>query len=145
MKIRSKIAAGAISIAALGLGLISASPASAYASPGDCSNAGACLFYSPGFSGAYFGDTSGTSKGYEDYPYNSTYTFGGGGSGSGQYVRNNAASVYNYNSSDSVWIYYSPGGYGVSQRFYPKSGGDLISALRNNNASQCFDTYGICR
>ncbi|MFF4345062.1 hypothetical protein ACFY00_34730 [Kitasatospora sp. NPDC001540] len=144
MKIRSRIAVGVLSVAALGLGLVSASPAAA--SSGYCANTyDACLFYSPGYAGGYFGDGEGTTKGYETYQYSSTYTFGGGGAGSGQYVRNNAASVFNYNINDSLTIYYSPGGYGVSQFFRPNTGGNLISALRNNNASQCFDTFDICR
>ncbi|MFI9783594.1 hypothetical protein ACIHEI_08835 [Kitasatospora sp. NPDC051984] len=143
MKIRRKIAAGVLSMAALGLGLISASPASA--SAGYCNpTVDACLYYSPGYSGAFFGDGYGSGMGYEDYTYDSNHTFGGGGAGNGQYVRNNAASVYNY-ADDILTIYYSPGGYGVSQRFKPRTGGDLISALRNNNASQCIEWTGTCR
>ncbi len=143
MKVRSKVAAGVLSIAALGLGVVSASPAAA--SSGSCADYDACLYYSPDFQGAKFGDGDGNSNNYETYQYNSTYTFGGGGAGNGQYVRNNAASVFNQNRNNSVTIYYSPGGYGVSQYIKRGTGANLIPALRNNNASQCFDTFNSCR
>ncbi|MED7947483.1 hypothetical protein ACFVYP_29390 [Kitasatospora sp. NPDC058201] len=102
MTIRTKVAAGVMSIAALGLGAVSASPAAA--SSGYCASYDACLYYSPNFQGAFFGDGSGTSQGYETYQDDSAYTFGGGGAGNGQYVRNNAASVINNNTTYSLTI-----------------------------------------
>ncbi|CAN3979329.1 hypothetical protein [Kitasatospora purpeofusca] len=143
MKIRNKVAAGVLSIAALGFAVATAAPASA--SSGGCADYDACLYYSPNFQGAFFGDGEGSSQGYETYQYNSTYTFGGGGAGNGQQVRNNAASVFNFNQNYSVTIYYSPGGYGVSQYIKRGTGANLIPQLRNNNASQCFDVFAPCR
>lgn len=72
------------------------------------------------------------------------YVFNGNGSGSWQYMKNNAASVMNCAPADNYRIYYNSG-YGGTSQYFGKNGPygdcnhtDLISALKNNNASQHF-------
>jgi hypothetical protein len=72
------------------------------------------------------------------------YVFNGNGSGAWQYVKNNAASVQNCASADNYRVYYNSGYGGTSQYFAHNDPygdcnlTDLISALKNNNASQHF-------
>lgn len=72
------------------------------------------------------------------------YVFNGNGNGSGQYTKNNAASVQNCAPADNYRVYYNSGYGGTSQYFaHNDPYGDcnltnLISALKNNNASQHF-------
>ncbi|WP_329114878.1 hypothetical protein [Streptomyces sp. NBC_01353] len=72
------------------------------------------------------------------------YVFNGNGNGAGQYVKNNAASVQNCSYSDNYRVYYNSGYGGTSQYFaHNEPWGDcnltnLISALKNENASQHF-------
>ncbi|WP_158711032.1 hypothetical protein [Streptomyces albus] len=72
------------------------------------------------------------------------YVFGNGGNGNGQYMKNNAASVQNCARDDNYRVYYNSG-YGGTSQYFAKNGpyGDcnitnLISALKNNNASSHF-------
>ncbi|MFE2914332.1 hypothetical protein ACFRKE_17020 [Kitasatospora indigofera] len=68
------------------------------------------------------------------------YVFSGDGAGSGQGVRNNAASVLACSSAANYRVYYSPSYQGHSQYISGDWGCDngvnLDSTLRNNNASQ---------
>ncbi|GAA1992734.1 peptidase inhibitor family I36 protein [Kitasatospora viridis] len=145
MNARRRTFAGLLAAAALGAAVLAAAPAYADG-PGDCPSDVACLFYNSGFQGSYFGDGAGNSQTPENYLYNSWYTFGGGnGSGAGQYVKNNAASVYDYNINYSVTIYYNSNNAGPSQTIGPDAGANLNSTLKNNNASQCFDFFQECR
>ncbi|MFF5515409.1 hypothetical protein [Streptomyces coeruleorubidus] len=72
------------------------------------------------------------------------YVFGNGGNGNGAYMKNNSASVQNCARDDNYRVYYSSG-YGGTSQYFAKNGpyGDcnitnLISALKNNNASSHF-------
>ncbi|MFF0095178.1 hypothetical protein ACFYSF_35320 [Streptomyces canus] len=72
------------------------------------------------------------------------YVFGNGGNGNGQYMKNNAASVQNCAPDDNYRVYYNSG-YGGTSQYFAKNGPygdcditDLISALKNNNASSHF-------
>ncbi|MGJ5891239.1 hypothetical protein ACSCBZ_04735 [Streptomyces niveiscabiei] len=72
------------------------------------------------------------------------YVFGNGGNGDGQYMKNNAASVENCSPDDNYRVYYNSG-YGGTSQYFAKNGPygdcnitDLISALKNNNASSHF-------
>ncbi|HEY9369444.1 hypothetical protein [Streptomyces sp.] len=71
------------------------------------------------------------------------YVFNGNGNGAWQYVKNNAASVENC-GVDNYRVYYNSGYGGTSQYFaHREPWGDcnltnLISALKNENASQHF-------
>ncbi len=142
MGIRNKVAAGALTAAALGVGLIAAPAAQA----GTCNPSGgigACLYYNSNYQGAQFQDGAGNSRTPENYGAPNWYTFSGG-NGSGLYVKNNAASVYNYDTEYSVTIYYNSNNSGPSQYFKRGTGANLNSTLKNNNASQCFDFYAVC-
>lgn len=72
------------------------------------------------------------------------YVFNGNGYGAWQYMKNNAASVQNCSGSDNYRVYYNSGYGGTSQYFAhrePYSNcnlTNLISALKNENASQHF-------
>ncbi|MET7288504.1 hypothetical protein [Streptomyces sp. NPDC005573] len=140
MGMRNKVAAGAVAAAALGVALVAAPAAEA---AGCNSSVGACIFYNSNFQGATFWDPDGTSHGADNYGEPNWYTFSGG-NGSGIYVKNNAASVYNYDSSYSVTIYYNSNMSGPSQYIKRQTGANLNSTLKNNNASQCFDFYAVC-
>ncbi|MFC9246122.1 hypothetical protein ACFT7S_19585 [Streptomyces sp. NPDC057136] len=71
------------------------------------------------------------------------YVFNGNGNGAWEYMKNNAASVQNC-GVDNYRVYYNSGYGGTSQYFaHREPYGDcvltnLISALKNNNASQHF-------
>ncbi|MFZ3500369.1 hypothetical protein ACODT5_45365 [Streptomyces sp. 5.8] len=68
------------------------------------------------------------------------YVFDGATNGHGQYVKNNAASVANCAPADNYRVYYNSGYGGTSQYIGFVNWGcnwvNLISALKNNNASQ---------
>ncbi|MCJ0869487.1 hypothetical protein [Streptomyces sp. AP-93] len=70
------------------------------------------------------------------------YVFDGAANGHGQYVKNNAASVENCAAADNYRVYYNSGYGGTSQYIGAVGWGcnwvNLISALKNNNASQHF-------
>ncbi|UQA95685.1 hypothetical protein [Streptomyces halobius] len=72
------------------------------------------------------------------------YVFDSGSNGDGQYMKNNSASVQNCARDDGYAVYYNSGYGGTAQYFKPNGGwGDcnhtnLISALKNNNASSHF-------
>lgn len=140
MGMRNKVMAGALTAAALGVGLVAAPAAEAV---GCNSSIGACLYYNSNFQGATFWDQNGNSKGAENYGAPNWYTFSGG-NGAGIYVKNNAASVYNYDTNYSVTIYYNSNNSGPSQYIKRGTGANLNSTLKNNNASQCFDFYAEC-
>ncbi|WP_051858673.1 peptidase inhibitor family I36 protein [Streptomyces cellulosae] len=142
MRIRNKVVAGALTAAGLGIGLIAA-PAAEAAACNPSAGIGACLYYNSNFSGAQFQDGSGNSQSPENYGAPNWYTFSGG-NGAGLYVKNNAASVYNYDTNYSVTIYYNSNNSGPSQYFKRGTGANLNSTLKNNNASQCFDFYAVC-
>ncbi|MFI5761999.1 hypothetical protein ACIA8F_13775 [Streptomyces sp. NPDC051563] len=72
------------------------------------------------------------------------YIFVGGGNGNGQYMKNNAASVWNCAPDDNYRVYFNSG-YGGTSQYFQKNGPygscnitNLISALKNNNASSHF-------
>lgn len=85
----------------------------------------------------------GTSRYQGSTFYEYRYVFNGSGNGSGQYMKNNAASVRNCSSVDNCRVYYNSG-YGGASQYFGKSSGwscdfvDLVAALKNNNASQYF-------
>ncbi|WP_179382017.1 hypothetical protein [Streptomyces sp. SA15] len=72
------------------------------------------------------------------------YVFDSATNGHGQYVKNNAASVWNCSGQDNYRVYYNSGYGGTSQFFRHRDPyedcvhTDLISALKNENASQHF-------
>ncbi|GLV91989.1 hypothetical protein Slala04_34430 [Streptomyces lavendulae subsp. lavendulae] len=72
------------------------------------------------------------------------YVFNGSGTGSWQYMKNNAASVQNCSGTDAYRVYFNSGYGGTSQYFQKREPygscpwSNLISALKNENASQHF-------
>ncbi|MET3988043.1 hypothetical protein [Streptomyces sp. PvR034] len=122
-------------LAALGVAgslLAFATPAEANQNPCPSGIGGsvACFYYSPYLEGAY----------HVYYQYNGNVPdqsgdkFGGYGAGSGQGVRNNAASVQNTSSSRFVFVYYSPNYGGPNEQVNTNDWINLVN-LRNNNAS----------
>ncbi|MGX1886000.1 peptidase inhibitor family I36 protein [Streptomyces sp. NPDC055287] len=134
MNIRNKVTAGAVSVAALGLGLIGASPASADGA-GSCDTYSACLYFNSNLSGPKFGEGRGNTQ----YIFNYTGYFS-----NGYTVKNNAASVRNGDNNYTLRVYYNSNYGGPSQAFRPLASGNFNSTLKNNNASQCFDYYAVC-
>ncbi|MCX5096638.1 hypothetical protein OOK36_49600 [Streptomyces sp. NBC_00365] len=96
---------------------------------------------------SFYGNVSdyyGTSQ-YQGSTLNTyRYVFNGNGSGAGQYVKNNTASVQNCSEADNYRVYYNSGYSGHSQYFkHREAFGDcalinLDSTLKNNNASEHF-------
>ncbi|MGX1883622.1 peptidase inhibitor family I36 protein [Streptomyces sp. NPDC055287] len=135
MNIGRKVTAGAVSVAALTLGLIGASPAVA-TGQGSCdATIDACLYYNSNFSGPKFGESRGSTR----YPHNYTGTFS-----NGYAVKNNAASVNNLNYNYDVRVYFNSNLGGPSQLIKRNTGANLNATLKNNNASQCFNTFNVC-
>ncbi|MFF3607652.1 hypothetical protein [Streptomyces sp. NPDC002463] len=96
---------------------------------------------------AFYGNVSdywGTSQYQGSTLTTYRYVFNGNGNGAWQYVKNNAASVQNCSYADNYRVYYNSGYGGTSQYFaHNEPWGDcnltnLISALKNENASQHF-------
>ncbi|MEU8138807.1 peptidase inhibitor family I36 protein [Streptodolium elevatio] len=128
---RSALAA-ASATAALGALLVAAPPAQA-AGPSFCDEAtgDTCLYYNSGRTGGFYGASQNVVN------YTSDMKFGIG-NGKGLPVKNNAASVYNFHRIWNVTIYYNSNkscAY-ACQSFAPKTGGNLNSQMKNNNASQ---------
>lgn len=95
---------------------------------------------------AFYGNVSdywGTSQYQGSTLTTYRYVFNGNGNGAWQYMKNNAASVQNC-GVDNYRVYYNSG-YGGTSQYFPHRepyGGcpwsNLISALKNENASQHF-------
>lgn len=137
-KLRTLIMAVVGVIAALMLGVLLATPASASGS-GNCSGIDACLYFNSNLAGAKYGDPRGNTRSVENYS-----GYFGGGNGAGVPVKNNAASVRNLNINYYVKIYYNSNYGGPSQMIPAGKWQNLNATLKNNNASQCFDFYNPC-
>ena len=143
MSVSKAIFAGVMSVAALGAVIAAAPAASAAPNPGTCQVVDVCLYYNSGYQGATFGDGNGNSQKPENYGAPNWYVFSGG-SGAGIDVKNNAASVYNFDINDTATIYVNSNNTGPHQSFPPNTGGNLNSGLKNNEASQCLDFFQTC-
>ncbi|MEV8097684.1 hypothetical protein [Kitasatospora sp. NPDC085879] len=93
------------------------------------------LFYQPNQGGA---SSSFLGKVYNYDDGNWVFVFGGTdkGAGQGTSVRNNAASGCIDHPSFNYRVFYSPGFSGASQFMVHASCANLVSYMRNNNASQ---------
>jgi hypothetical protein len=138
VSIRRKLAASAVTGAFLFVGLAAAIPAaSAAEGDGNCvsNDAGAggdlCLYYNHGFAGARFNDPH--TDNYAGWAF---VAWSGGNAGAGQGVKNNAASVQNWDTGVTGDVYYNSNQQGARQQFAPFTAGDLNSTLKNQNASQ---------
>ncbi|MGK5734186.1 peptidase inhibitor family I36 protein [Streptomyces sp. URMC 124] len=138
MRFKRLAVAGAIAVATAGSGLLATTPASASADlrAESCSTGYACLYYHQNYTGAIH------KQYYDDANYGNNYfvtsTSTRGGSGAGLSVRNNAASVDNWDFSNAITIYFSPNYAGTHQRIAAGGRENLIPGLRNNNASGKF-------
>ncbi len=149
LKIRT-VLTGATVAGLLTAGLALGAPAAEASGPGNCvSGDGAtgtggdsCLFYHQGFVGGYFGS-----------PYSINYqgnSFGGCNNnscdGDGDAVRNDAASVANFDTACTVtvWVYPLGTGGNIGQSFGPWGSGNLNTSLRNNDASQTWSGPSGC-
>ncbi|MEU0830337.1 peptidase inhibitor family I36 protein [Streptomyces sp. NPDC056231] len=135
MNLQRKFTAGALSAAALTFALVGASPASA-TGQGSCdATIDACLYYNSDFAGPKYGE----SRGSTSYPHNYTGSFS-----NGYTVKNNAASIKNLNYNYDVRVYYNSNLGGPSQLIKRNTGANLNATLKNDNASQCFNTFNVC-
>ncbi|MER7708168.1 peptidase inhibitor family I36 protein [Kitasatospora sp. NPDC097605] len=143
MKLTGNIKIGAAVMIAAGSLALSAPAASAAPNPGTCSGQDFCLYFNSNFQGATFEDGRGNSHVAENYGAPNWYKFSGG-NGAGYYVKNNAASGWNFNINYSVTVYFNSNNTGPSQYIKRMTGANFNDQLKNNNASQCFDFYDYC-
>jgi len=141
MRIAKSLAVGAVFSSLIGAAFVGAESASASAGP--CAAQEACLFFNSGYQGATFSDGAGNSQTPENYGAPNWYTFSNG-NGAGIYVKNNAASVFDYDTNYSVTIYYNSDNTGPKQYIKRGTGANLNSDLKNNDASQCYDFFQAC-
>lgn len=123
-------------LAALGAALLSmtviTAPAAqaATAQNGVCESGEFCLYYNSDHGGS-LSDFTGSISDY------GSYTFKSGGSGQGQNVKNNAASVWNRTSA-VVTVFYKSGYAGAIDSISTGSKVNLKSTLKNENAGHRF-------
>lgn len=142
MRFVRRAVAGAITATAISAAIIvTATPA--LATSGPCAAGEACLFFNSDYQGATFSDGNGNSQTPENYGSPNWYIFTNG-NGAGYYVKNNAASVFNYDINYSLTIYYNSNNSGPSQYIKRGTGANLNATLKNNNASQCYDFFAVC-
>jgi hypothetical protein len=95
-----------------------------------------CLYFGSNLSGSV-SDFTGSIPDYG--PSQPTcYEFKGPGAGQGQCVKNNAASASNKTTANNVTVYVNSNYGGQGDLFVPGEQGNLIAALKNNNASHRF-------
>ncbi|MER5381983.1 peptidase inhibitor family I36 protein [Streptomyces sp. NBC_00647] len=124
--------AAVAAVLAAGATALTISPAAA--ADTTCSTGYACLYYHPNYQGAFF-------KQFPSIPNYSSYRFttsANGSDGAGLSVRNNAASVDNWDFNNAFTVYYHINYTGASQRFAAGGGGNFNTTLRNENASGKF-------
>ncbi|MBM7770112.1 hypothetical protein JOD54_000316 [Actinokineospora baliensis] len=103
---------------------------------GVCETGEFCLYWGFGLSGSV-SDFSGSISNYgASQP--GCYEFKGPGAGQGECVKNNAISAWNRTSGNQITVYYNSGYGGISDTFLPDEHGDMIEAMRNQNASHKF-------
>lgn len=111
-------------------------PGTASADPNVCGYNETAIFYNSNTDGAYMcTDQNYNIPDFVGYTFNYTQNGTGGTSGYGQAVKNNAASVSNYQNDRSYRVYYNRNYAGVYQTFAPFAYGNLNSQLKNENAS----------
>ncbi|MDR3083845.1 MAG: hypothetical protein LBV60_23510 [Streptomyces sp.] len=132
MRIRNLAIAGTLALAGLGTGLATAGTASA---AGDyCSSGNACLHYNSNYKGAFYKQYAAISN-YAGYYFSASAA---GSSGAGLSVKNNTASVDNWDFTYGIRIYYNSNYAGASQGISKGGAANLNATLKNNNASGKF-------
>ncbi|MFH8755973.1 peptidase inhibitor family I36 protein [Streptomyces atroolivaceus] len=137
MNIKRLAVAGSLALAVTGSALVFAAPASAIIS---CSDYHACLHYNSDYKGALYDQLYDTP----DYTGRTFEASLGGSNGAGQQVKNNAASVDNWDQVSRVRIYYNSnydGSYAY-QTIAKYGKANLNATMKNNNASGKFIDYG---
>ncbi|MFG1997535.1 SpoIID/LytB domain-containing protein [Spirillospora sp. NPDC048911] len=129
--------------AAMALGgtvlIIPASPASAASRDGVCDNGEFCYYYNSDNQGSISDFTGSVADYGTEQP--SCYDFKGAGTGQGQCVKNQAASVWN-RSTKTVRVYFNSNYSGTYQDFAAGAKGNLNAGLKNQNASHEFGPAG---
>jgi len=133
---RTAIGVAVAALAAAGFTALASAPASAAARDGVCDSGEFCYYYNSDNAGS-ISDFTGSIADYGT-TQPSCYDYKGAGSGQGQCIKNNAASVWN-RSSATVRVYFNSGYGGASQDFAAGAKGNLNSTLKNNNASHQFN------
>ncbi|WP_157249285.1 peptidoglycan DD-metalloendopeptidase family protein [Nonomuraea typhae] len=136
MSMSRRILAGASVVLALGAMVVAASPAVAGGRDGVCDDGEFCYYFNSGNQGSV-SDFAGSVSNYAS-TQPSCYDFKGPGAGQGTCVKNAAASVWN-RSRQVVRVFYNSGHAGTHQDFGPGVKGNLIPALKNQNASHEFN------
>lgn len=133
MRIRNLAVAGTVALAGLGTGLATAGPAGA-ADGEYCTSGYACLYYNSDYSGAFY-------RQYFDIPNYAGYYFStsaAGSAGAGTAVKNNTASVDNWDFYNGIRMYYNSNYAGASQAIGAGGQANLNATLKNENASGKF-------
>ncbi len=94
------------------------------------------IFYNSDTDGAYMCTNQNYNiPDFSGYTFNYTQSGTGGSNGYGQAVKNNAASIDNYDNDRSYRVYYNSNYAGVYQTIAPFAHANLNSQLKNENAS----------
>lgn len=139
VSLRASAAAIGLAAAIGGVGVATASPASAAVRDGYCQSGEFCYFYNS-ISGGYFhGSGSDFRSSLSNYGSSQPhcYEFRSPGPGRYQCIKNNAAAYWN-KSSHSVRIYENTGYKGRYITVKPGGWGNLPTWLKNNEASHKF-------
>ncbi|NEA40798.1 peptidase inhibitor family I36 protein [Streptomyces sp. SID11385] len=131
MRARKFVALAATGLSALGIGLATSGTANAAET---CTSGYACLYYNSNYKGAFY-------RQYFDIPNYANYYFSAsaaGSAGAGLSVKNNTASVDNWDSYNGIRIYYNSGYQGTSQGIPAYGQANLNPDLKNDNASGKF-------
>ncbi|TDD79306.1 hypothetical protein E1293_23820 [Actinomadura darangshiensis] len=126
---------------ALGALVVTAGPAAAAGRDGTCDGGEFCYYFNSDNKGS-ISDFTGSVDSYGT-TQPSCYEFKGDGSGKGQCIKNNAASVWNRSSVD-VRVYFNSNYAGTYQVIKAGQKGNLNSTLYNNNASHQFIKATSC-
>ncbi|MFE9663967.1 peptidase inhibitor family I36 protein [Streptomyces sp. NPDC005955] len=137
MRIRKTVLAGAVALAGLGTALSTTGTAHAGSSGSaavECASGYACLYYNSNFSGAIFRQNAAVAN-YAGYTF---VVSSKGSAGAGSSVKNNAASVDNWDFTYDFTVFYNSNYGGVFQTIGAGGTANLNSSLKNQNASGHF-------
>ncbi|MEU9891263.1 peptidase inhibitor family I36 protein [Sphaerisporangium sp. NPDC051011] len=143
MRTLDKILAVAAAMVVGGTVLATASPASAAGRNGVCETGEFCYYFNSNNQGS-LSDFTGSAGDYGT-KQPSCFDFKGPGAGKGKCVKNSAASVWN-RTGNTVRVYFNSNyGGSIYQDFKPGAKGNLIAALKNQNASHQFGPSSSAR
>lgn len=131
MRVRTLVTAGGLALAGFGVALGTAGTASAAEY---CTSGYACLYYNSDYKGAFY-------RQYFDIPNYANYYFSAsaaGSAGAGTSVKNNTASVDNWDFTFGIREYYNSNYAGASQAIPAGGAANLNATLKNDNASGKF-------